>query len=224
MDLKEDFELAAQWRRTVAAEHPDDSRNLKAAATLDQLAETVAAINPEVLATYEELFEVGPGDESGPRQERKLSKLVAKPGLRLVLGKMTVQVRVREKRTTRQNRGLVDEGAEIAIAVFRPQRPIVGEGIVNSPTDGPSDTLVRKRGVAAAKSSRVISVYDLGDRDTASGIEQRTTIDDAQPSANRTLHIRFEGREAPQNAGHTPSWNDFSKFVQSIEPSMPSTH
>jgi len=47
MDLKENFELAAQWRRTVAAEHPEDSRNLKAAAMLDQLAETVATINPD---------------------------------------------------------------------------------------------------------------------------------------------------------------------------------
>jgi hypothetical protein len=30
---------------------------------LDHLAETVAAINPIVLATYQEIFEGGPGDE-----------------------------------------------------------------------------------------------------------------------------------------------------------------
>jgi hypothetical protein len=42
VDLKEDFELAAEWRRAVAVEHPSDSRNLKAAAMLDQLDETVA--------------------------------------------------------------------------------------------------------------------------------------------------------------------------------------
>jgi hypothetical protein len=51
VDLKEDFELAAEWRRAVAVEHPSDSRNLKAAAMLGQLAETVAAINPDVLAS-----------------------------------------------------------------------------------------------------------------------------------------------------------------------------
>ena len=44
MDLKEDFEIAAEWRRTVAAEQPDDSRNLEAAAKLDRLAETAAAL------------------------------------------------------------------------------------------------------------------------------------------------------------------------------------
>ena len=65
VDLKEDFELAAEWRRAVAVEHPSDNRNLKAAAMLDQLAETVAAINPNVLATYQEIFEGGPGDDSG---------------------------------------------------------------------------------------------------------------------------------------------------------------
>ena len=65
VDLKEDFELTAEWRRAVAVEHPSDNRNLKAAAMLDQLAETVAAINPNVLATYQEIFEGGPGDDSG---------------------------------------------------------------------------------------------------------------------------------------------------------------
>ena len=65
VDLKEDFELAAEWQRAVAVEHPNDSRNLKAAAMLDQLAETVAAINPNVLATYQEIFEGGPGDDIG---------------------------------------------------------------------------------------------------------------------------------------------------------------
>lgn len=56
LGLKEEFEMAADWRQTVAAEHPEDSRNLEAVAVLNQLAGTVAAINPQVLAAYEELF------------------------------------------------------------------------------------------------------------------------------------------------------------------------
>ncbi len=80
MDVKEDFELAAQWRRTVAAEHPEDSRNLKAAAMLDQLAETVATINPDVLATYEEIFERGPGDERGFRAVEEQEEMICQIG------------------------------------------------------------------------------------------------------------------------------------------------
>ena len=36
--LRLDFEQTADWRRSKAAEHPEDSRNLEAAALLDKLA------------------------------------------------------------------------------------------------------------------------------------------------------------------------------------------
>jgi hypothetical protein len=36
--LRLDFEQTADWRRSKAAEYPEDSRNLEAAALLDKLA------------------------------------------------------------------------------------------------------------------------------------------------------------------------------------------
>ena len=53
---------------------------LAAAAMLDQLAETVATINPDVLATCEEIFERGPGDERGFRAVEEQEEMICQIG------------------------------------------------------------------------------------------------------------------------------------------------
>jgi hypothetical protein len=47
--LRLDFEQTADWRRSKAAEHPEDSRNLEAAALLDKLAASVETVAPDLL-------------------------------------------------------------------------------------------------------------------------------------------------------------------------------
>ena len=47
-----DFEQTADWRRSKAAEHPEDSRNLEAAALLDKLAASVETVAPDLLDAY----------------------------------------------------------------------------------------------------------------------------------------------------------------------------
>ena len=42
--LRLDFEQTADWRRSKAAEYPEDSRNLEAAALLDKLAASVETV------------------------------------------------------------------------------------------------------------------------------------------------------------------------------------
>ena len=44
-----DFEQTADWRGSKAAEHPEDSRNLEAAALLDKLAASVETVAPDLL-------------------------------------------------------------------------------------------------------------------------------------------------------------------------------
>ena len=77
MDLKEEFEFAAEWRRTVAAEHLDDRRNLNAAQCLDKLAQTVGAINPAVLEAFEELFD---GDDVAFRDGETYQEMLRQIG------------------------------------------------------------------------------------------------------------------------------------------------
>ena len=50
--LRLDFEQTADWRRSKAAEYPEDSRNLEAAALLDKLAASVETVAPNLLAAY----------------------------------------------------------------------------------------------------------------------------------------------------------------------------
>jgi len=50
--LRLDFEQTADWRRSKAAEHPEDSRNLEAAALLDKLAASVETVAPDLLDAY----------------------------------------------------------------------------------------------------------------------------------------------------------------------------
>ena len=47
--LRLDFEQTADWRRSKAAEYPEDSRNLEAAALLDKLAASVETVAPALL-------------------------------------------------------------------------------------------------------------------------------------------------------------------------------
>jgi hypothetical protein len=50
--LRLDFEQTADWRRSKAAEDPEDSRNLEAAALLDKLAASVETVAPDFLDAY----------------------------------------------------------------------------------------------------------------------------------------------------------------------------
>ena len=50
--LRLDFEQTADWRRSKAAEYPEDSRNLEAAALLDKLAASVETVAPTLLDAY----------------------------------------------------------------------------------------------------------------------------------------------------------------------------
>ena len=50
--LRLDFEQTADWRRSKAAEYPEDSRNLEAAALLDKLAASVETVAPDLVAAF----------------------------------------------------------------------------------------------------------------------------------------------------------------------------
>jgi hypothetical protein len=50
--LRLDFEQTADWRRSKAAESPEDSLNLEAAALLDKLAASVETVAPDLLDAY----------------------------------------------------------------------------------------------------------------------------------------------------------------------------
>ena len=50
--LRLDFEQTADWRRSEAAEHPEDSRNLEAAALARKLAASVETVAPDLLDAY----------------------------------------------------------------------------------------------------------------------------------------------------------------------------
>ena len=51
--LRLDFEQTADWRRSKAAEYPEDQdRNLEAAALLDKLAASVETVAPDLLDAY----------------------------------------------------------------------------------------------------------------------------------------------------------------------------
>src|SRR6202035_27206 len=108
------------------------------------------------------------------------AELVADAAFELIFGKMTADGRGWEK----CHRGSVDESAEIGIAIFRQQRPVVGDGVVYTAAGSPAIARMRKAREAAAKSRRVVSVGDTGDRPAASGVEQRAIDGDAHPSAN----------------------------------------
>jgi len=61
--LVEIFEAKAQWRRQKAGEHPEDKRNLEAAAILDRLAKSVESVPPTTLNSFFELYEDYEGEE-----------------------------------------------------------------------------------------------------------------------------------------------------------------
>ncbi len=50
--LRLDFEQTADWRRSKAAEYPEDSRNLEAAALLDKLAASVETVAPDACCLW----------------------------------------------------------------------------------------------------------------------------------------------------------------------------
>jgi hypothetical protein len=108
---------------------------------------------------------------------RLLAQLDADAALDLIFGKMTGDVRGREER----HRGPVDESAEIGIAIFRQQRPIVGDGVVYSGAGSPAITRMRNAGEAAAKIRGVISVFNGGEGGAAGGVEQMPTRPRIEP-------------------------------------------
>ena len=83
--LRLDFEQTADWRRSKAAEYPEDSRNLEAAALLDKLAASVETVAPDLLDAYGSLWDDYMNSRStakcsdrsvsirGPKQQRTLS-------------------------------------------------------------------------------------------------------------------------------------------------------
>ncbi len=57
--LRLDFEQTADWRRSKAAEYPEDSRNLEAAALLDKLAASVETVAPDLLGPLFSMVPMG---------------------------------------------------------------------------------------------------------------------------------------------------------------------
>jgi hypothetical protein len=55
VELRDDFKEQAEWRREKAEQHPDDKRQLEAAAIFDRLAATVDAIPQDVLIAFSKL-------------------------------------------------------------------------------------------------------------------------------------------------------------------------
>jgi hypothetical protein len=62
LELRDVFKEQAEWRREKAKQHPNDERNLKAAAIFDRLAATVDAIPQDVFLVFSDL---GPDVDDG---------------------------------------------------------------------------------------------------------------------------------------------------------------
>ena len=90
--LRLDFEQTADWRRSKAAEHPEDSRNLEAAALLDKLAASVETVAPDLLDAYGSLRDDYMDSEQhserfrqigfGPKQPKSLLRRASPTGQR----------------------------------------------------------------------------------------------------------------------------------------------
>lgn len=57
VELIEEFQRQAEWRREKAEEHPDDKRNAEAADLFDRLAASARLANPAVVREYRELID-----------------------------------------------------------------------------------------------------------------------------------------------------------------------
>ena len=72
--LRLDFEQTADWRRSKAAEYPEDSRNLEAAALLDKLAASVETVAPDLLDAYGSLRDDYMDSEQHSEMFRQITK------------------------------------------------------------------------------------------------------------------------------------------------------
>src|SRR3981189_2196040 len=79
--------------------------------------------------------------------------------------------------------------AEIGIAVFRPQRPIVGEGVFETPADGPARASTCNW-VYATK-GKVVEVRKVGEDGAAGAVDKDAVPGDAEAGTDRTLNRRL---------------------------------
>src|SRR6516225_5839420 len=80
--------------------------------------------------------------------------------------------------------------AEIGIAVFGPDRPIVGDGICETAAGSPAGAGAGIVEDTPAKAGRIIEVRYAGESNTAGAIEKNAVKGDAKAAADRTLYVR----------------------------------
>src|SRR5664279_5246871 len=119
-------------------------------------------------------------------------ELVAEADLDLVLVQLPTGGRERRQANARQRS--IRDIAEIRVAVFAPNRPIVGDGIFDAAADRPPNAGVRKaRGRTWNAGEEPACVGDAAikasEGDAAGGIEQGAIPGDAEAAANRTLDV-----------------------------------
>src|ERR1700730_7837779 len=137
-------------------------------------------------------------------------ELVAEPGLHLVFGQMMPH----EQRSSGGDEGReggVGVTAEVGIAVFGAQRPIVGDGIFEAAADRPADTGFREAGGGAGRAgdgSRCVGIVvgDACEGDAAGSVQKYTVEGDTGAAANRTLNVGARAnRESANRLEHTPA-------------------
>ena len=98
--------------------------------------------------------------------------------------------------------------AEFRIAVFRLNRPIIGDGILNAAAKSDARAGVRNGGVgsrnAGEEPGRIeITGVEAGYGDAAGAVEQEAVEGNAEASADRALDTRIgAGRHAPEGVSH----------------------
>src|ERR1700730_9644369 len=126
-------------------------------------------------------------------------EFVAEAGLNLVFGQM---MGGGHRPQGFRGEGKVRATAEIGVAVFGPDRPVVGDGIFEAAADRPAGAGLRiLLGQEGRKADRVI-ILEAGEGGAAGAVDEDAVEGDTETGADRTLHDRAR---APRNP--TPQRN-----------------
>ncbi len=134
------------------------------------------------------------------RGRKPTIELIAEANLGLTLGKVLLRIKREAREEGGANGiGIIGVIAELGKAVFRAQRPIVGERIFKTAAGGPANTRVRKARSAsrdAGKGPDRVNklVFDAGESNAAGAVEQDGFPANADAGADRSLQVGLRCR------------------------------
>src|SRR5262249_58362279 len=99
--------------------------------------------------------------------------------------------------------------AEIGVAVFGADRPIVGDGIVEAATDCPARAGLRNTLLEEDRKAQPVIILDVGESGAASGVEENAVEGDTQAATDRPLNILAGLNREAWQGGHAAHENGF---------------